>query len=406
MTSRKQAPIFILDISRLLSRAHCQAPTGIDRVELAYAQYLLQHHAGQTHFASYSRLGRIKILPRNLSASFIQALANEWYSGNYKNLRFANKLAYNLKIHLLTFHTTPHFLGPTFYLLLSHHHLMRLSVIRNFLIRYKAYFIPMVHDLIPLEYPEYARPREPFRHKARIKTVIELSKAVIAPTNTVSSALKKIFFHSNKKDIPIWTIPHGIHTKRHIRNTPKKIYKQPYFVYLSTIEPRKNHLMLLNLWRDMVKKRGEESVPLLVLIGKRGWENENILDLLDRSPALQHIVKEEKQLSDASVLTILEQANGLLFPSFTEGYGLPLAEAMHLHTPSICSDIPALKEVGGDIPYYIHPLDTLGWEKVIDDFTRCGPMWKKQKEKLKKHSSLTWEESIKNTIDNCSKLLF
>ena len=57
------------------------------------------------------------------------------------------------------------------------------------------------------------------------------------------------------------------------------------------------------------------------------------------------------------VASLLAGARALLFPSFAEGYGLPLAEALALGVPALCSDLPALREVGGEVPDYLDPLD-------------------------------------------------
>jgi glycosyltransferase involved in cell wall biosynthesis len=60
----------------------------------------------------------------------------------------------------------------------------------------------------------------------------------------------------------------------------------------------------------------------------------------------------------------------LLFPSFAEGYGLPLAEALALGVPVIASDLPALREVGGVVPDYLDPLDGAAWRNAVADYVR------------------------------------
>ena len=89
---------------------------------------------------------------------------------------------------------------------------------------------------------------------------------------------------------------------------------------LGTIEPRKNHLLLLHLWRELAEALGD-AAPKLLLIGRRGWENENILDLLERCPALQGKVMEYAGLPDAAVAGLLPGARALLFPPFAGGFG-------------------------------------------------------------------------------------
>lgn len=136
---------------------------------------------------------------------------------------------------------------------------------------------------------------------------------------------------------------------------------------IGTIEPRKNHLLLLHLWRDFAAKWGP-AAPRLVVVGRRGWENENVLDLLERCTLLRGLVEEAGSLPDLEVAALLAGARALLFPSFAEGYGLPLAEALAAGTPAICSDLPALREVGGDVPEYLDPLDGAGWRRTILDY--------------------------------------
>jgi len=148
---------------------------------------------------------------------------------------------------------------------------------------------------------------------------------------------------------------------------------RPYFVVLGTIEPRKNHLLLLNLWRQFASTLGQ-AAPRLVVVGRRGWENENVLDMLDRCTAIDGLVREQGTMSDREVASLLRGARALLFPSFAEGFGLPLAEALALGVPAICSDLPALREVGGEVPDYLDPLDGAAWRASVLEYGRADSL--------------------------------
>jgi glycosyltransferase involved in cell wall biosynthesis len=164
----------------------------------------------------------------------------------------------------------------------------------------------------------------------------------------------------------------------------------PYFLVLATIEPRKNHLLLLNLWRTLV---GESvTVPRLIIAGRRGWENEMVLDMLERCDAIADVVEERRDLADAELGRLLQGARAVLLPSFAEGYGLPVAEALAAGAPVICSDLPALREVGGDVPEYIDPLDGLAWRQAILAYSQASsPRRALQCERMRSWSAPRWE---------------
>ena len=74
------------------------------------------------------------------------------------------------------------------------------------------------------------------------------------------------------------------------------------------------------------------------------------------------------ELPDAEMVRLLKGARALLLPSFAEGFGFPVIEALALGVPAICSDIPALRETGGAVPEYLDPLDGPGWRSAILDY--------------------------------------
>lgn len=418
--SRSESAPFILDLSRLMSRAGQKVPTGIDRVELAYALYLIDHMPERTHFAALHPIGVFGKLPTSQAHRFVKDLSRGWDDGDKSALRSAEKLTKNMRVALLRDKLRAPFfrdrsLKNAFYLLISHHHLGQKRKIAAALRRHGARFVPMVHDLIPLDFPEYARPREPARHEARMQTVVSLADGVIVPCAAVGAQVRERLERGGRGHVPVWEVPHGVHLRATPRTNPethaeeRKILAawqkktRPYFVCLGTIEPRKNHLLLLNLWRRMVEERGENA-PRLILVGKRGWENENIVDMLERCPALQGVVEEQSALSDEQVVALLREAQGLLFPSFGEGYGLPLAEALALGVPVICSDLSVFREVGGEAPEYLDPLDTPAWAEAIDDFTQNGPRRQAQSARLRSWTTLGWNESVSQALEKIDSL--
>jgi glycosyltransferase involved in cell wall biosynthesis len=170
-----------------------------------------------------------------------------------------------------------------------------------------------------------------------------------------------------------------------------RLIKKPYFVILSTIEPRKNHLLLLHIWRKLFKTLGTDA-PHLVIIGQRGWECENAVDLLDRCEALKQVVTEISNCSDADLVTYLHHCQALLFPSFIEGYGLPVIEALSLGAPVIASDLAVFREIAGEVPEYIDPLDGRQWEDVILDYAQYNSRRRAaQMTRMKQLKAPTWD---------------
>jgi glycosyltransferase involved in cell wall biosynthesis len=262
----------------------------------------------------------------------------------------------------------PH--GPIVYLNVSHQQLDRPNVIRAILRWANARFVVMVHDLIPLNYPEYGRPGQAARHRRRIETVRRLADGILANSAATRDLLRDALVGCTT---PVRVVPLGVEPAPSSQMFPApatsdqaEATNPPYFVCLGTIEPRKNHLTLLHAWRQMAQAGG--NLPHLYIVGRRGWENEMVIDLLERCAPIRPYLHECNDLPDQAVRALLRGARALLMPSFAEGYGLPLAEALSEFTPVICSDLPAHREIGGDVPDYLDPLNGLAWIEAIQDY--------------------------------------
>ncbi|RDW14785.1 glycosyltransferase, partial [Paracoccus thiocyanatus] len=132
---------------------------------------------------------------------------------------------------------------------------------------------------------------------------------------------------------------------------------RPFFVALGTIEPRKNHALLLDAWQMLGRM---PDPPRLFIIGRRGWENREVFARLDRLPP-GGPVRELSDLDDGAVAALLARSHGLLMPSRAEGFGLPLTEAAGRGIPVLATPLPAARETLGDYATWLPPDAPADW---------------------------------------------
>ena len=110
----------------------------------------------------------------------------------------------------------------------------------------------------------------------------------------------------------------------------------------------------------------------------------------DQRAALSLLLREGKHY--AEVASLLRGARALLLPSFAEGFGFPLVEALALGVPVLCSDLAALRENGGVVPEYFDPLDGLGWRAAVIDYSRpASPRRQAQLSRLAGRRPASWK---------------
>ena len=380
----------ILDLSRLVSRARHHTPSGVDRVEMAYARGLHARLGDRLDFALVHPLAGYGRLPSHAALRYLDLLERRWDSeGGGVEQR---SLAETVPLLLTLLPKPPRPTTDSVYVQASPHHLTRPALVQRILARERARFLCLVHDLIPIEYPEYARPDGALLHRRRIETIARHADGVIVNSAATGASMQP------------WIARTGRTVAMHVAllgtqilptpQTPIAVPDEPYFLCVGTIEPRKNHLLLLNLWRHFAETLPQDAIPRLIIVGRRGWENEQVVDMLERCPGLRGHVEERNGCSDQHLDALLRGARALLLPSFAEGYGMPVAEALAVGTPVICSDLSALREAGSDVPDFLDPLDGPAWRTAILDHYRNGPLSTAQRGRLPSYRAPTWDQHI------------
>lgn len=374
-----------LDISRLLHRALAGGLTGIDRVELAYAQTLSRTARDRLRFVTLTPWGRLVFLPHRVSLAFVEAIASRWTRGN-------GRRASAMAIRLLAASATARSARSArraVYLLVSHRHLASPAAVGKALSTTGAAFVPLIHDLIPITHPEYVKAGASERHARRMATVAAFADGVLANSEDTAAAMAPYLRHG----VPVLAPPLGIRARPRSAISPTR-GSDPYFVCVGTIEPRKNHILLLNLWRRLAEL-GTEPMPRLVIVGRRGWENENVVDMLERCGAIKPHVDELSGVPDEMMDTLMAGARAMLMPSFAEGYGIPVAEALSGGVPVLASDLGALREVGSGIPEFLDPMDARGWLDAVLDYAAPDSVRRAaQMSRMGSWTGPTWDDHV------------
>lgn len=368
----------LFDVSRLIWRRWAgRLPTGIDRVCLAY----LARYRAEAQAVVHGR-GVRRIVDKSASDRLFDALA-----GTEEGFR---KDFVRLLPKLLSPSPTSWAGRGRLYLNVGHTGLQEQGLV-DWTRAADVRPIYLVHDLIPITHPEYCRAGEAARHAERIRNILLSATGIIANSRATLESLAEF---ATREHLPMPPAVAALLGVELWRSPPMEAEVQPEgptFVMLGTIEARKNHLMLLQVWTRMARQLGSRT-PTLLIIGQRGWECEQAVDLLERCEPLKGHVFEVGRCSDRELERHLRTATALLFPSLVEGFGLPLIEALGLGTPVIASDLPVFREISPGIPTYLDPLDGPAWQRAVLAYAEDGSaVRQEQLIRLANYRPPTWE---------------
>ncbi len=243
----------------------------------------------------------------------------------------------------------------------------------------------MVHDLLPLQRSAWFRDGLQQRFHTHLQALSERAEQIFVPSQVVRD---KLLTAPGLPATHVQVLPHGADFRPPSLapgTLPDELLafaevpQQPLFFVLGTLEPRKNHALVLDaferLWAAGHSAR-------LLFVGHRGWEVEALLARIDNHPLLGTQLRQAGNLDDAALMWLFTHATALVYMSRDEGFGLPVLEASMLGCPVICADIPVLREVGGGWPRYVEPQAVPLFEALLDPPARTGT----------KQAGRTWDQ--------------
>lgn len=272
----------------------------------------------------------------------------------------------------------------------------------------KSRRVMTIHDLTCIKYPQYTN-KIVKTYSDRIKQCLKWADLAI----TVSQATKRdIIEHLGVPDERIYvTYPASRYSPSYLsdRQTEKLKreinydFSRPYLLFVSTIEPRKNINNLVLAFNYLKQKHKIEHQ--LVLIGQKGWLYRPIFQTIASSPWKEEI-HYLGYLPDATVALFYSQAEVFVYPSFYEGFGLPVLEAMTLGAPVVTSNTSSLPEVAGEAAILVDPQNIQQLADAIFQVISDSQLRQKLIYKGKQRATLyTWEKTARSTLKAYNSLL-
>ncbi|MEX0971300.1 MAG: glycosyltransferase family 1 protein [Paracoccaceae bacterium] len=371
----------LLDISRSVSRIGLGPATGIDRVERAYIRQFMRDVAPAFFLARLA--GGFVLLDRAGMARFWPVLVGAALPGRpdllahlsrklspaqrrvqaeLRRIAFARCWRRGLS-RLLARHM------PNGFAYVNVGHSNRSAPVWAAMRKAGAGpRLAMLHDTIPLDWPEFSREGLPERFAQELRSTAKGATGIIC--NSADTAARGAH----------WLGTFGLKAALHIaplgcdalagRRTAPVTTTPAEFVVLGTIEPRKNHALLLDVWDTLC---AEPNAPQLHIIGRRGWRNDAVFTRLDAAIAAGQPVFEHGALDDTALAAHLARVRALLFPSFAEGFGYPLVEALQMGVPVLCSDLPVFRELAGPHATYLPADNPKAWLDAITAASHTPP---------------------------------
>ena len=402
--------LYLVDISRTISRIGRGFATGIDRVETAYIKQFLQMNDRNLFIA---RLGRHSVvLDKRATVELLEKMTktHDWGRPSLADaVRFklnweqrcarsftkrraiskaltsdVSKLLAKIDLTYYEYFNVGHTnLTDSFLSALKQRNCKKINV--------------LIHDMIPLDYPEFSQSHIPRIFEHRMQAVAKYADRIICNSEETRKRVAHYFDKWGAK--PDYLVSHlGIEPMVPSANVKPSV-DRPYFVILGTIEPRKNHQLLFRVWERLAATLDESKQPYLYIIGRRGWGNIEAFQFLDESMLVGKCIFEKEDLNDKELANLLCGSNALLFPSFVEGFGLPALEAAQLGVPVFCSDLDTFKEVLGGSAVYLDPNSPAVWQAEITESLIASDSGQKTRILPENRAKIpTWESHFRHVF--------
>lgn len=223
----------------------------------------------------------------------------------------------------------------------------------------------LMHDLIPIDFPQFVGPHHARGFVRNTAWQLENSHLLVCVSKYTADRVRCHATASNPGRVPeIAVASPGAFLKDGIAgrdvSAARHTKDRKFVLYCSTIEIRKNHILLLKVWHRLMPLLGKR-LPTLVFCGRWGWMYEELVAFMEEHPELRDRVQFRSNVTDRELAELYRGAEFSVYPSAVEGWGLGAAECLDFGLPVLISDAPSLAEATQGLMPSIPARDVEAW---------------------------------------------
>lgn len=211
-----------------------------------------------------------------------------------------------------------------------------------------------IHDLVWMHAAETMRPLNLLAERVLMPDAVSLADRIVADSQSTADALAVAFPSSKIKTQVVYLGATAFPAPRDADALCDLEIDRSYFLFVGTLEPRKNLRRLLQAYAKLDPELRQKN--LLVIAGGKGWGNQDLVGLI-RELGLDESVRLTGYVNEEMLATLYKYALFLAMPSLYEGFGLPLLEAMSFGVPVLTSSCSSMPEVAGEAGLLVDPLN-------------------------------------------------
>lgn len=230
--------------------------------------------------------------------------------------------------------------------------------------------VTFIHDLIQISHPEFVFEAATRQFRRTLVDIVLSSSGVLTNSRYVEQDVRRFIRDRLDIDLPVEAVPLATELAPQepdgleLGEEVAEILSQRYVLSVSTIEIRKNHAFMVEVWERLIDE-GVEPLPDLVFVGKIGWDIDPFIERLKSTANLGGKVRILNNVSDFELAELYRRASFTMYMSFVEGFGLPVAESLAHGVPCIASNRSSMPEVGGRFARYLDPRDIAGGVALV-----------------------------------------
>jgi len=273
-------------------------------------------------------------------------------------------------------------------------HPLKRSYLYPILKKQQTKIVVHIYDTIPVTEPQFCHEVTVVNFMECLGAQLKHADLIIANAQATVNSMKNIIGHTDVKKLNVKVVKLGCDLKNGNFNKPYRdlIAKIPrkgkYVLMVGTIEPRKNHAYVLNAFEKVLFQEGIS----LVLAGRVGWNVEGLMKRIREHPEYEKRLYLIEDASDEEIVYLYNHALAVAFPSYNEGFGLPVIEAMNHGALVLAADIPVLREVGGERCRYFSLENTDEFINLVSLYCENEAFYHKEKEKISCFHAQTWDD--------------